>query len=100
MQAERQQELVDGGNDQCMDDETSGSEHFQRRWWGRHQPLEPDPRNIVASTVTAVEETATGSSLRRLSLADLNPDGGRGYVSISWLLLHALLPSGIDGQSR
>ena len=64
-----------------MDDENSGSEHFQRRWWGRHQPLEPDPRNIVASTVTAVEETATGSSLRRLSLADLDPNGGRGCAS-------------------
>ena len=80
MQADRQAEIIHECGEQCMDEDTTGSEAFQRRWWGRHQPLEPDPRNIVTSTVTAVEETATGSSLRRLSLADLDPNGGRGCV--------------------
>jgi hypothetical protein len=85
MQAERQLEILRESNGQCKEDEKVVSEHFQKRWWGRQQPLEPDPRNIVASTVTAVEETATGSSLRRLSIADLDPNGGRGcaYNSLS-----------------
>jgi hypothetical protein len=80
MQAERQLEILGESNGQCKEDEKVVSEHFQKRWWGRQQPLEPDPRNIVASTLTAVEETATGGSLRRLSIADLDPNGGRGYA--------------------
>lgn len=53
-----------------------GETGFQRRWWGRRQPLEPDPRNMSA----AVSRMSPPSPphvdrLRRLSMED---SGGSG----------------------
>jgi hypothetical protein len=66
------------GGDASMDGElasdSANESHFQRTWWGRHQPLEPDPRNMLAAPIG---DGAQGSCLRQLSLADLEPREGR-----------------------
>lgn len=44
---------------------------FQRRWWGRRQPLEPDPRNMAASVARSSPPSPPHvDRLRRLSIDD------------------------------
>lgn len=60
---------------------------FQRRWWGRKQPLEPDPRNVAASVARSLPPSPPHvDRLRRLSIEDHG--SGYGRVTTEPALVH------------
>eukprot|EP00892_Ulva_mutabilis_P011340 jgi/Ulvmu1/8579/UM045_0021.1 len=54
---------------------------FQRRWWGRRQPLEPDPRNMSAAV--ARSSPPSPPQVERLRRLSLEGSDGSGLLRVS-----------------